>query len=194
MGQVIDIKNLKADLLNLKKQGEIYPINNDKFAIKHAALEKLAHDYSVETEPFLQSCNLEKGCVVVKAVAVYRKKKYFSFGEVSPLNNDFEYPVAVAEKRAIDRSILKALGIHGDVYSDQELSNKKNTNYKDVGVDLNKSSVILELLKNVKSLAHYEELKSKNGKYITELSSKDPKKYEQLKKAFLYRKQQLVKG
>ena len=28
MGQVIDIKNLKADLLNLKKQGEIYPINN----------------------------------------------------------------------------------------------------------------------------------------------------------------------
>lgn len=74
-------------------------------------------------------------------------EKVFSFGEVSPLNNDFSFPVAVAEKRAADRAILKALGIHGNVYSDEELSNIQHNVNANTGVDLNLSSVILERIK-----------------------------------------------
>ena len=49
------------------------------------------------------SIDLLKSCAVVKAKAKHEGCVYESFGEVSPLNNDFEYPVAVAE-RAVDRA------------------------------------------------------------------------------------------
>jgi len=44
----------------------------------------------------------------------------WSFGEVSPANNKNAYPYAMAEKRAKDRVVLKLVGLHGHVYSEEE--------------------------------------------------------------------------
>jgi len=42
-------------------------------------------------------------------------------GEASDRNSLSPYPVAIAEKRAKDRAVLKLLGLHGDLLSDEEM-------------------------------------------------------------------------
>ena len=44
------------------------------------------------------------------------KNTAWSIGEVSPQNTSNKYIYAMAEKRAIDRVILKLLGVHGDFF------------------------------------------------------------------------------
>jgi hypothetical protein len=49
----------------------------------------------------------------------------WSIGEASPSNNKNAYPYAMAEKRARDRVVLKLLGLHGSVYSEDEADDFK---------------------------------------------------------------------
>ena len=65
--------------------------------------------------------NAEKGIAVIKCVASKGDIKVTSFGEVNPKNNRNSYPMAMAEKRAIDRAYLKLLGLHGFIYSEEEM-------------------------------------------------------------------------
>ena len=65
--------------------------------------------------------NTEKKIAVVKCTAKLNGKTMVTFGEASPFNNKNNYPVSMAEKRAYDRAVLKLLGLHGHVYSDQEV-------------------------------------------------------------------------
>ena len=57
--------------------------------------------------------------------------KVVTYGESAPSNTKNAYPVAMAEKRAIDRAILKLLGIHGFVYSEDEVNNKSELSDSD---------------------------------------------------------------
>ena len=113
MGKVVNFpQTLEKHLAKLRTNGGIYEFKKGKFAILHKEVERLANDYGIETEVELKYCDLPKGCAVVKATARYQGNKFTSLGEASPLNNEFPYPIAVAEKRAADRVILKALNIH----------------------------------------------------------------------------------
>jgi hypothetical protein len=58
-------------------------------------------------------------------------------GEASPKNNKNGYPWAMAEKRAKDRVVLKLVGIHGLVYSEDEADDFKASEPK--ATDQNKS-------------------------------------------------------
>lgn len=49
----------------------------------------------------------------------------WSIGEAAPGNNKNAYPYAMAEKRAKDRVILKLIGLHGLVYSEEEADDFK---------------------------------------------------------------------
>ena len=167
---------------------------NGKFIIKHLEVEGLAQHYNIETNIELVDCNLDKGCAVVKATAQHKTNKYHSFGEVSPQNNEFDYPVAVAEKRAVDRVILKALGIHGNVYSDQEMPNEKPNNNENTGIKLDHADIIMQRIERCTHQANLEQLKSQNKKFLTELKTQDLPRFEELKKAFVDRKQQFTKG
>jgi DNA-directed RNA polymerase subunit H (RpoH/RPB5) len=113
---------------------------------------------------------------------------------VSPQNNDFEYPLAVAEKRAADRAILKALGIHGNVYSAEELPNIKNNNNENNNISTDQGDIILEKIKTITHQGNLEELKSKNKKFLNELKKKNLLRFQELKQAFLNREQQLTEG
>ena len=67
--------------------------------------------------------NSAQGVVAIKCYAHLNDQKVITYGEASPKNNRNSYPYAMAEKRAIDRAILKLIGIHGFVYSEDELGN-----------------------------------------------------------------------
>ena len=68
--------------------------------------------------------NSADGVVAIKCTASLGKSKVITYGEATPKNNKNGYPYAMAEKRAIDRAILKLIGIHGFVYSDDEVDDK----------------------------------------------------------------------
>ena len=102
--------------------------------------------------------------------------------------------IAVAEKRAVDRVILKALGIHGNVYSDQEMPNEKLNNNENTGIKLDHADIIEQRIKTCTHVANLEQLKSQNKDFLIKLSTQNPQRFEQLKKAFVDRKQQLTKG
>ena len=194
MGNVINLISLDTYLKRLKTNGGMWEFKPGKWIIKHLEVEGLAQHYNIDTNIELVHCNLDKDVAVVKATAVNKTKVFHSLGEVSPKNNQFDYPVAVAEKRAVDRAILKALGIHGNVYSDQEMPNEKPNSNANTGIKLDHADIIEQRIKTCTHGANLEQLKSQNKDFIIKLSKENLPRYEILKNAFLNRKQQLTKG
>lgn len=188
MGKILKFPSLDQYLAGLVSSGGV--INNK--IIKHYEVEKMAAAFDVHTSIELVNCDLTKSCAVVKAVAKHQGYIYESFGEVSPLNNDFPYPVSVAEKRAVDRSVLKALGIHGKYYSDVEMPPEPRT--ENQGVDLDHAKIILDRIKNCSHQANLDQLKRENKEFLEKLFKKDKSKLEKIKLAFDNRKQQLIGG
>ncbi len=192
MGNVINLISLETYLQKIKKDGGMWEFKPGKWIIKHLEVEGLAQHYNIETNIDLVHCNLDKEVAVVKAVALHKTRRFTSLGEASPKNNQFDYPVAIAEKRAVDRSILKALGIHGEVYSDQEMPNVKQNNNANTGIKLDHADIIKERIKTCTHKANLEELGSQNKEFLTKLKTQNLARYEEVKTAFLNRRQQLT--
>jgi len=192
MGNVINLISLDTYLKKIKKDGGMWEFKPGKWIIKHLEVEGLAQHYNIETNIDLVHCNLDKEVAVVKAVALHKTRRFTSLGEASPKNNQFDYPVAIAEKRAVDRSILKALGIHGEVYSDQEMPNVKQNNNANTGIKLDHADIIKERIKTCTHKANLEELGSQNKEFLTKLKTQNLARYEEVKTAFLNRRQQLT--
>ncbi len=188
MGKILKFPSLDQYLAGLVSSGGV--INNK--IIKHYEVEKMAAAFDVYTSIELVNCDLSKSCAVVKAVAKHQGCIYESFGEVSPLNNDFPYPVSVAEKRAVDRAVLKALGIHGKYYSDVEMPPEKKT--ENQGIKLDHSDIILERIKNTSHQGNLDELMRENKDFLTKLAKENKSKAEEIMLAFKNRKQQLIGG
>tara|TARA_R100001460_G_scaffold17306_1_gene37372 strand:- start:941 stop:1549 length:609 start_codon:yes stop_codon:yes gene_type:complete len=72
--------------------------------------------------------NAKDGIVSMKCVASIKDRQVISYGECSPKNNKNAYPYAMAEKRAVDRCILKLANLHGFVYSENEIDDKAPSN------------------------------------------------------------------
>ena len=91
------------------------------FVLLHKALEKVAAHKGVTFEPpqIVESDVANKNAVMIVTGHLGEKTEW-SIGEAAPYNNKNSYPYAMAEKRAKDRVILKLVGLHGDVYSEEE--------------------------------------------------------------------------
>lgn len=106
------------------------PQKKGTWLVKHAALEVAAAQAGIVFDnPLIIEASSAEGVAVIsvrgelpppadKAVG----QSEWSTGEASPKNNKNAYPWAMAEKRAKDRVILKLIGIHGLVYSEDEMS------------------------------------------------------------------------
>ena len=189
MGKILKFPSLDQYLAGIQSSGGI--INNK--IIKHYEVEKMAAQFDVYTTIELVNCDLPKSCAVVKAISKHQGCSYESFGEVSPLNNDFEYPVAVAEKRAVDRAVLKALGIHGKYYSDVEMPPAPRT--ENQGIDIkDHPQIILDRITAASHQANLDEILSDNKEFLIELRKKNSEKAEEIKKAFENKKVQLKGG
>lgn len=99
------------------------PQKKGTWLVKHAALEKAAAKAGIVFEPpHILEANGAEGVAAVCVTGHMADQSVWSIGEASPRNTKNAYPWAMAEKRAIDRVILKLIGIHGLVYSEDEMS------------------------------------------------------------------------
>jgi hypothetical protein len=100
---------------------EIWEVHGSTWVVKHKALERVAVEVGVKWErPSVQVCDLANKIAVICAFGKLNDREEWSFGEASPANNKNSYPMAMAEKRARDRVILKLLVSHGALYSESE--------------------------------------------------------------------------
>jgi hypothetical protein len=100
---------------------EIWEVHGSTWVVKHKALERVAAEVGIVWDkPELKVCDMAAGFCAVLISGKLGERVEFSFGEASPKNNKNSYPVAMAEKRAKDRVILKLLTAHGGLYSESE--------------------------------------------------------------------------
>ena len=98
------------------------PQNNKTWLIKHAALEVVAVKAGVKfSPPTVLEADSANGLCAIVVTGTFGDRTEWSIGEASPKNAKNAYPWAIAEKRAKDRVILKLIGIHGLVYSEDEM-------------------------------------------------------------------------
>lgn len=87
----------------------------------HKAIERIAAKAGVVFDmPQIIEANSERKTVAIAVNGKLGDKAEWSFGEAAPANNKNSYPYAMAEKRAKDRVVLKLIGLHGLVYSEEE--------------------------------------------------------------------------
>lgn len=101
---------------------EIWEVHGSTWVVKHKALERVAAEQGVifEEPKYLPDSDVKQGFVTILVSARIGERREWSFGEAGPKNNKNSYPVAMAEKRAKDRCILKLLSAHGALYSEAE--------------------------------------------------------------------------
>ena len=108
------------------------------YVVYHKALEKIADHLNIKfNDPIVIETDIKNKCVAIMVKGYHNtgsagKVEAWSIGEATPYNNKNIYPYAMAEKRAKDRVILKLIGISGDVYSEEEGDNLKNSKPKGV--------------------------------------------------------------
>ena len=97
----------------------------------HRYIEQAGAKNKIEYDLTEIETNSAAGVVCIKCTASIGinggKAKCITYGEASPKNTKNSYPYAMAEKRAKDRVILKLIGISGDVYSEEEADDFKNS-------------------------------------------------------------------
>ncbi len=97
------------------------PQKKGTWIAKHSALEVAAAKANIVFDnPVIIEANAAEGIAAMAVCGVMAERREWATGEASPKNNKNTYPWAMAEKRAKDRVILKLIGIHGLVYSEDE--------------------------------------------------------------------------
>ena len=135
MGKPIDSRALailkKLNLDHKNEQGEYKALwdCHGTWVMYHRYIEQAGAENGILYEYDEIEKDSANGIVVVKCTAQMEKenKKHqvISYGEASPKNTKNSYPYAMAEKRAYDRCVLKLLGLHGFVYSEDEMPEDK---------------------------------------------------------------------
>lgn len=91
------------------------------WVVYHKVLERIAAQAGIEFDaPTIIEANGAAGVAAVCVTGRLNDAAVWSIGEASPKNSKNAYPWAMAEKRAIDRVILKLIGLHGLAYSEEE--------------------------------------------------------------------------
>tara|TARA_B100000029_G_scaffold476611_1_gene520854 strand:+ start:1118 stop:1621 length:504 start_codon:yes stop_codon:yes gene_type:complete len=94
--------------------------------VLHSACEKVALKEGIKNLDFeIIEINSEKRLAVIKCSGSLHDRHECSFGEASPKNTVSAYFVAMAEKRAKDRVILKLVGMSGLLYSESDVVKKE---------------------------------------------------------------------
>lgn len=112
----------------MKKHGiqddEIWEVRRGgTWAVKHGALERIASGLRIKfAAPVMIEHSIKDKIAVMCVTGRIEEtgQEEWSIGEAAPYNNKNEYPFAMAEKRAKDRVILKLLNAAGQVYSEAE--------------------------------------------------------------------------
>ena len=179
-----------------------YELDSGKVALYHSDIEKMAAYYNITVDVDIKVADGKIRFAVVKATAtaIANGNKYTSLGEVHPDNNGFEYFVSVAEKRAADRAILKALHLHGDVYSEAEIDKRKQSTKvkpKTNGAAKPKVKTLTEEIEDkilsAKDKESFVKYLGKYQNYLDELTKENPGYAEKLLEKIQVKQQRLEK-
>jgi len=109
---------------------EVWKIpQGNAYAVKHKALERIAANLNIKFDhPTVVQSDLANKTVAIVVFASLGDRHEWATGEAAPYNNKNGYPLAMAEKRAKDRVILKLLHAHGSLYSEDEADDFKRPN------------------------------------------------------------------
>lgn len=91
-----------------------------EWLMKHKYVEIVGAKLGVQYSFQVVECDSANANMVVICTAKSEDKTVQTFGEANPKNNKNSYPMAMAEKRAYDRAVLKVVGLHGFIYSETE--------------------------------------------------------------------------
>ena len=109
-----------------------------KWVIYHKALEKIAaHAGITYTDCTVYPPQPGQEYFAVSLIGHLGDRSEWSIGEASPENSKNKYYFAMAEKRAKDRVILKLLGLHAYIYSEEEADE-----FKEAGVEAGVNSLM----------------------------------------------------
>ncbi len=97
--------------------------------ITRSGIDKIQADSGILIEYTLKHYNPDTKTCVIKAIGQLKDVVIETFGEAAPDNNRNAYPVAIAEKRAMSRIVLKlsglyALGVFGEDEFKEDLKKK----------------------------------------------------------------------
>lgn len=132
MGKLTD-----TDRAALKKYMDRYELTGDHFfkhnhytIITRAGVDKIQAKagISVDYEHIPEQCSKDHKYFLIKATGTLGEVSLSSYGEVSPENNKNAYPIAMAEKRAMARVVLKLAGLYADnIFSEDEADDFKKS-------------------------------------------------------------------
>jgi len=89
--------------------------------ITRAGIDKIQAANNIDVSYDLIYNSDDTKCVIIKATATLGDKEIQTFGEAAPNNTSNSYPVAMAEKRAMSRAVLKLAGFYQlGVFSEDE--------------------------------------------------------------------------
>ena len=163
--------------------------------VLHKALEKVAAHYNIVfDQPKIIACDVAAKEAVICVTGHMEEATEWSIGEAAPYNNKNSYPFAMAEKRAKDRVILKLVGLHGDVYSEEEADDfkaaKPQNNAPAMNLNLqDRVDAMLTFYENCTS-EQFDKAESKYTKIINSPDLSEPQ-YEQVLEAHNKRKVEL---
>jgi len=80
--------------------------------ITRSGIDKIQAQAGIDIEYQLQYNSADNKCVIIQAFAQMGDVQIQTFGEASPSNTTNAYPVAMAEKRAMSRAVLKLTGFY----------------------------------------------------------------------------------
>jgi len=118
----------KGELLNdlFKKcnlTGE--DVHKHKFytIITRSGIEKVQAAYKIDINYDIVKLSDDHKYCLIKAIGTMGESRTETYGECSPGNNSNAYPVAMAEKRALSRIVLKLAGLYSQgVFGEDEAS------------------------------------------------------------------------
>lgn len=125
----VDISKVDPIVKNILNELKFNPDDclwnkHNAVCMKHKYIEIAGQNKGVIIESLDEiEKNSKEGVVAIKCTASLNGNRVITYGEATPKNNTNAYPYAMAEKRAIDRAVLKLIGIHGFVYSEDEVDN-----------------------------------------------------------------------
>ena len=197
VGEVVDVRDKNSAVWSL-------PQNQNVLIVKHKALEKISAHLGMWFDPpkIIESDTEKK--IVSLVVQGYiddgkGKNTAWSIGEVSPQNTSNKYVYAMAEKRAIDRVILKLLGVHGDFYSQAEIdegeaSNKGTSDKPDPKMVAMIKEMFLTFLKVQKTREDLVAYWKNNPEPLRQLKAMSEIAHQEVEDAFRERAKEIKQG
>ena len=137
--------------------------------------------------------------VAILVTGALGDKEEWSIGECAPYNNKNGYPFAMAEKRAKDRVVLKLIGLHGEIYSEDEADDFKPQKGKrepdpEPANDEPQEPSDEDLITSLNKIEDVEKLLSWGRKMAAVISGLEDDKQEAVRKAFLKHREELLRA